>query len=137
MEKSHLWSYNMRTLESLSVPYESGFDAGDTQRGAQLLRNENVSEIYRIDGKYSPQYFVCMFIPQIIMIVGDCIVPVAMDVCGLNSIPLHCLEAQLMFPFPSACLCNLGYNKSSTCLGTNPRLNCTRSVCAACRLYAI
>ena len=41
------------TLDSLSVPYESGFDAGDAQRSAQLLiRNDNISELYyRIDGK--------------------------------------------------------------------------------------
>ena len=36
------------------MPYESGFDAGDTQRGAQLRRSENASELYyRIDGKCS------------------------------------------------------------------------------------
>ena len=36
--------------------------------------------------------------------------PVSMDVCGLNSIPLRCDTSSL-----SACLCNRGYN--NTCLG--------------------
>ena len=40
------------------MPYESGFDAGDAQRSAQLLRNENASELYyRIDGKFSTTQF--------------------------------------------------------------------------------
>ena len=37
--------------------------------------------------------------------------PVAMDVCGMESIPLNCA------PSSSSCLCKPGHNTSATCLG--------------------
>ena len=39
--------------------------------------------------------------------------PVAMDICGLDSIPLSCVEMVTS----SSCLCKPGFNTSDTCLG--------------------
>lgn len=99
------------------ISYQSGFDAGDTIRSAQLIRDGDESEVYyRIDGNVGLlgshvrlYYYAC---------IGDCIIPAAKDVCGLYSVPLRCQERDLTTP-STACLCNLGYRSSSngTCLG--------------------
>ena len=62
--------------------------------------------------------------------------PVAMDICGLDSIPLNCVEMVT----PSSCLCKPGYNTSDTCLGKGthePHFNAVHEITVSDRFSAI